>query len=93
MTNLQEYQAGTDPHDPASVFRILSIQSSGRGTVAINFLSVSNRQYQVESATNLSESAWRWASPTVEGIGGLMTITGRYSAGVPLQFYRLKATP
>lgn len=56
-SNLDEYQAGTDPTSPASTLRIDSIVQQGRD-VAIGWLAVSNRNYVLLSRDSLGEGAW-----------------------------------
>lgn len=65
-TNLEEYIADTDPHDPDSVFRIAQPEVKAEGEIeTLSFLSATTRLYQVEysdeSLTNYA--AWTAAHP------------------------------
>ena len=55
LLNWQEYIAGTNPTNPASVFRISTADVEPQGTV-IRWTSVSNRLYSLSRTTNLLES-------------------------------------
>ncbi|HEY5911734.1 MAG TPA: PA14 domain-containing protein [Verrucomicrobiae bacterium] len=55
MSNLLEYLAGTDPHDPNSVFR-LDLLSDRHGSLSLQFQAISNRTYTVQSSTGFG--AW-----------------------------------
>ncbi|MCF7817457.1 MAG: hypothetical protein K9M54_06215, partial [Kiritimatiellales bacterium] len=50
----QEYVAGTDPTNSASVFQITGVESTPQGAV-IRWSSVSNRFYNLDWTTNLLE--------------------------------------
>ncbi|MDX2112107.1 MAG: hypothetical protein SFY80_17900 [Verrucomicrobiota bacterium] len=52
MTQEQETQAGTNPLDANSVFRVEGIAATGN-TISISFQSVIGRSYSVETSTNL----------------------------------------
>jgi hypothetical protein len=53
--NLAEYQAGTNPRDPASYLRIDSFTGGGTNGVRVAWGSVSNRLYSVQRAGSLIE--------------------------------------
>jgi len=66
LSNSQEYQAGTNPTNAGSVFKITSGQtSSGRAQFVLRWLSVSNRLYDVMRGTNVAA-----------GVGALMPVPG-----------------
>jgi hypothetical protein len=54
MNNRQEYLAGTNPTNGASVFKISSSQVVSSTQFVVRWLSVSNRLYDVTRATNLA---------------------------------------
>jgi hypothetical protein len=59
MSNAQEFQAGTNPTDPASKLRITAINANTPGSTAtLTWTSVSSRLYYVEERTNLTFGAW-----------------------------------
>jgi hypothetical protein len=53
LRNAEEYRAGTDPLDPASVLRITSIRRDGTGGMTLRFLCVAGRNYFIAYSTNL----------------------------------------
>jgi hypothetical protein len=56
MSNLDEYIAGTDPHDAQSYFKVDTI--SRTGTALLTFMARSNRTYTVQYNSELSPSGW-----------------------------------
>jgi hypothetical protein len=56
MTNAKEYQAGTDPADPASVLKVTGVTLGQQST--FNFLAISNRTYSVQAGTSLPNGPW-----------------------------------
>ena len=58
LSNLQEYLAGTDPTDPNSTLRILSIDNLGGNQVRLIFFAVANRTYTVEYKNALTGASW-----------------------------------
>ena len=58
MTNLQEYQAGTNPTQAGSVLRITSILDLGGNNARLTFLAISNRTYGVEYKNLLNDPSW-----------------------------------
>jgi hypothetical protein len=60
LTNLQEYQAGTDPRDPQSVLRFESIALTANGTSAVlTFMVMANRTCTVEATDDLGGRLWQ----------------------------------
>jgi hypothetical protein len=51
--DLYEYLAGTDPTNPASVFRISGLTRQESGQLALDWQSVQSKVYSIEMATNL----------------------------------------
>jgi hypothetical protein len=54
LNNWQEYQAGTNPTNASSMFKITSTQVNSGGQFIVSWLSVSNRLYDVLRGTNLA---------------------------------------
>lgn len=89
MSNLQEYQAGTDPMDPASVFRILSVTSDPGSGAALSFASVNGKRYRIEYNDNITSLAgWLVLQDDVIGTGAEIPITDPGAVGVSQRFYR-----
>ena len=83
---LQEWTADTDPINGLSYFRIASITANPAATV--QFLSSSNRQYTLFSATNLV-GTWTpvLGQQNVPGTGGMRTLSDPDAASN--KFYRI----
>jgi hypothetical protein len=53
QTSLEEYLAGTDPNDPASVLAITSHTTSGGTLTTLTWKSTMTRNYRIEQSTDL----------------------------------------
>ena len=53
-TNLTEQTAGTDPGNPASIFKITAITRDGSGNVLCTFPGIAGKTYRVQTSTDLS---------------------------------------
>lgn len=62
MSDRAELVAGTDPTNPDSCLRILSIEPSGPGEVTVNWASIPGVRYQLMSKESLSDPDWRTGS-------------------------------
>src|ERR1017187_1543590 len=94
MSNLQEYQAGTNPTDPNSRLRITAISGNSVGSTAtLTWTSVPSRLYYVEERTNLTTGALATnltlgvVSPDV----GSTTPRGLTDSAVTKRFFRVQA--
>ena len=87
-SNLQEYLAGTDPTDAASIFRaqIARAISPGNG-VTLNWLAIPGKSYHLQSKTNLTESVWLDTTASLSIIGTQVNVT--VPAVPPSRFYRV----
>jgi alpha-glucosidase len=92
MNNLQEYLAGTDPTNSASVFHVTAVQPSGPDYL-VSFTSVTGKVYDVESCTDLVSGAWSVVTNSLAGNNGILQITDPGAASVPQRFYRARLTP
>jgi hypothetical protein len=89
-TNLAEFEAGTNPNDAASVFRILRIERAG-GLVRVDFVGTAARRFQLERCSDLNLSEWIPVGPGLTGRGGVSSLSDLdSSAGSPM-FYRLRS--
>ena len=90
MTNFQEYLAGTDPLNSASLLRlIISPRNSSDGMATLNWQVSPGKHYSVTYKDNLSDSNWQQASGNVYVIG-----TQGYFRIAPNQsnrYYRLRS--
>lgn len=87
LANGDEFGAGTDPTNRASVFTLLPSAAGG-----LNFAAVSGRTYRVSYTTNLlSPSDWSLGAGSFRGTGGVMQV------GIPENFpnvsYRVEVLP
>ena len=57
-TNLAEFNAGTNPQDPASVFKLASLPTNDPALLALEFQALAARNYTVEYRDNLAAGAW-----------------------------------
>jgi len=90
-TNLQEYLAGTGPHDPNSVMRVQTIQKDAN-TIRIQFTSVLDRFYCVERATTFL-AEWTVVADNIRGTGALVEVTDSASINSSSQLYRVRLLP
>ena len=69
MTNLQEYIAGTDPNNAASIFRITSFShDENAGSATLTFSSVNGRLYRIEYNDDLANTnGWTTLQDNVVG--------------------------
>ena len=83
-SNHFEFQAGTNPADPASVFKLVS-SSFAPPQATLRFRSGTGRNYQLQHSTNLAN--WNPVSPhqTIAGTNGEIEVTASQGPG----FYRV----
>ncbi len=92
MSNLAEFQAGTDPADATSALRVLSCEPGQTASVVLTWISASNRVYTVEWSTNLTQGftgrlEGQQATPAEN------TCTVPVVPGADSVFYRIKVGP
>lgn len=91
--NWMEYVAGTDPTDPNSKLRFLSVQKQvvgGQPQVALSWLTAPGKAYEVQWTSQASGAAWNILG-TVSGDGNVAAYTD--NAGGAARFYRLRVLP
>jgi Bacterial TSP3 repeat len=92
FTNLQEYQAGTDPADPLSYLRIDRVGvANGGAAVRLSFYAEANRTYSVQYQSRLGSESWSTLSNFSQGSTSqeVTVLDSSVSAGVPKRIYRL----
>jgi hypothetical protein len=57
MSDAQEFIAGTDPRDPASLLKV--DLHTGAGTTTLSFIAAAGRSYSVLFKHELSDPAWQ----------------------------------
>ncbi len=88
MTNLQEYLAGTHPHDATSVLKFLQTAANA-GVVTLQFLAVSNHTYTVLHRPLLETGSWlKLADVVAQPTNRLVNVTN-VTSGSATRFYRL----
>jgi hypothetical protein len=91
-TNLDEYLAGTDPHDSASVFRITRIAHTvENGLVEIDWRSVIGRRYSIEASTHLI--LWDKISDGTVTATTMNTSHSFFESGQSTRHYRVRVLP
>jgi alpha-tubulin suppressor-like RCC1 family protein len=87
----EEYLAGTNPTNAASFFAVQSLVPTGTpGNYQITFSTGLNRNYRVETSTNLL--TWQPLQSGIAGTGGNVTITDNRTLPPATQtFYRVAA--
>lgn len=88
MTNAQEYAAGTDPTNSASVLRISGISISGNDFV-VSFSTVAGKTYRVERSDTLAAGSWTTLLDNIAGTGGTVQVTDVGAAAQSKRFYRI----
>jgi hypothetical protein len=74
LSNLAEYQAGTDPVDPQSMFTFIKISPHPLGGVEVQWSSVADKSYTIQRSSNLTS--------------GFTVLATNQAATAPLNTYR-----
>jgi fibronectin type 3 domain-containing protein len=88
MTNAQEFTAGTDPNDSASVLAITQIAKSGND-MAVSFASTAGKTYRVDYSDALQSGSWATVQDNITGTGGVLQITDIGGAAQSKRCYRV----
>jgi hypothetical protein len=93
MSNAQEYQAGTDPNNTASVLRITAENFAAGGTSAsLTWNSVPTRFYHIQKNLDLTTTLWTdSALGLISPSAGSSTTGGFADTNAPIRFYRVQA--
>ncbi len=86
-SNWEEYVAGTNPNDPASVFQFLPGTSFAPSSFTLQWSSVVNKHYTVQCSSGLSPGNWTTLASNILGNGQTMQWTDSNAAG-KARFYR-----
>jgi glycosidase len=89
-SNLAEFLAGTDPLDPASVFKITDVAGGG-SDIKVRFSTVTNRAYQLQRRDSLGgSSTWMDIGLAAPGSGGVAALTDSSGATNTARYYRVR---
>jgi hypothetical protein len=91
FTNLAEWQAGTNPHDPDSSLRLGPAHLHG-GDALLTFATVAGRRYSIQASAN-PHGGWLTIAQDIIGTGGIISINDPAVALAPHRFYRLMLAP
>jgi hypothetical protein len=92
MNNEGEFVAGTDPNDPASVLRILTLRvDAPQNRAILNWQSVSGKNYRIESASDV-KGVW---IDIGQGVAGDEEATQAEVelTSEPSRYYRVRVVP
>jgi hypothetical protein len=92
FTNLQEYLAGTNPHDPHSYLHIEGAQQI-TNRLHIRFASVLGKYYNVERTSDLVSGNWVTVARNIAGTGSTIDISDPLLPGSTNQLYRVLVVP
>jgi hypothetical protein len=84
-SNWQEYIAGTDPLNAASVFKLQATPNAG-SAFSLQWQSVAGKSYTLQSAASPTSSAWTTIT-TMSGTGASMSWSDT-SGSTQAKFYR-----
>ncbi|MEY2429010.1 MAG: hypothetical protein QOJ40_1895, partial [Verrucomicrobiota bacterium] len=90
-SNLNEFLAGTDPLNAASVFKITQAVIVGND-VQVNCSTAPNKTYQLQRSNKIeSPSLWAAVGAPVAGTGGVVVLTDSGGATNLAEYYRVQA--
>jgi autotransporter-associated beta strand protein len=87
-TNAQEFAAGTDPNNRASVLKISQMQANGNNMI-VGFPTVAGKTYRLEYSGTLQSGSWTAVQDGIAGTGGTIQVTDTGGAAQPQRFYRI----
>jgi hypothetical protein len=90
VSNIDEYRAGTDPLNPADVFRATACQPAPSGTgFVVRWSSVAGKTYRVDYTTNLLTGFTTWLT-NITAMPPENTVTDDAPAAASSRFYRIR---
>jgi hypothetical protein len=95
LLNWQEYCAGTDPANPASVLRMTAlgraVRTNDHGYLPIAFQSVSNKAYVIQVAPAVT-GVWLTVSEPIVAVSNRTQVLVRMLESMPQAFYRVSVS-
>jgi hypothetical protein len=93
LTNTGEHAAGTDPQDPNSALRILTLTlDPQQDQAAVGWQSVSGKRYLIEVASG-AQGPWEEVGSQVPSAGGITQVNVTEPPGQVRRFYRIRLAP
>jgi hypothetical protein len=93
FTNDGEHAAGTDPLDPDSLLRVLTLTLAEDNSIAtVGWQSVPTKNYIIEFASRV-DGPWSEVGGTTPGAGQTTETTVTLSPPQPAQYYRVRVAP
>jgi hypothetical protein len=90
MSNLNEFLAGTDPLNAASVFKVTQAATVG-ADVQVSCLTVTSHTYQLQRKDSLdATSSWANVGQLVSGTGGVLVLTDSGGTTNAASYYRVQ---
>jgi fibronectin type 3 domain-containing protein len=90
--NAQEFAAGTDPNDHASLLKVSQVETSGND-MTIGFPTVAGKTYRLECSASLESGSWFPVQENIPGTGSIVQVTDPNGAGQTKRFYRIVVAP
>jgi hypothetical protein len=93
FTNDGEHAAGTDPLDPDSLLRVLTLTlAEDNSTATVGWQSVATKSYIIEFASSL-DGPWSEVGDSTPGAGQTTETTVALSPPQPVQYFRVRVAP
>jgi len=93
LSNLQEFQAGTDPTSADSKPQISVRSISGNGGIRLSWVSAPGKRYRLERSDTINSVLWDVLGSTVSGDGDIVYVDDPQPGSTPVRFYRLRLVP
>lgn len=93
MTDGEEYQAGTNPNDPASIFVSEIEHLQGNSSISVSWEGLIGHRYSVWQADDLNGTPANWmptAMQNVTGTNGIMHYSESVSNAPPVKVFRVQ---
>ncbi len=92
-TDLQEFQAGTDPTNSGSILRALTVAPQGGGATKVLWSAVPGKRYQVQFKDDLAGSGWNTLPGATLANGTTASLLDDSAGQHPRRFYRVVLAP
>ncbi len=90
MNNYDEFKAGSDPSDPASVFSVDKSEADLTGNQGVSIPTVAGRWYSVYASYSLEEPTWEALSTNkLDGTGSVINVIDNDSELMTNRYYRV----